>query len=171
MSCLAEYHWPGNVRELKNVIERCVVRARSRHITPDALPSEVRFRAGAPVKPNEPQRPSMADGVFERLVNGHESFWSAAYAPFMSRDLTREDLRRIVTLGLERTAGSYRLLLHLFNMKPEDYKRFLNFLGKYQCRLPFQPFRVLSKAEPREDARDGGESTPAFASPRARTAG
>src|SRR5205085_5035657 len=41
MSCLAEYHWPGNVRELKNVIERCVVRARSRHITPDALPSEV----------------------------------------------------------------------------------------------------------------------------------
>jgi hypothetical protein len=28
-----------------------------------------------------------------------------------------------------------------FNLDLEDYKRFLNFLRKYQCHMPFQPFR------------------------------
>ena len=27
-------------------------------------------------------------------------------------------------------------------MAPEDYKRFLNFLRKYQCHVPFQRFRM-----------------------------
>jgi hypothetical protein len=75
----------------------------------------------------------------------------------MARDLTRADLRRIVTLGLERTKGNYRLLLQLLNMNESDYKRFLNFLRKYQCQLPFQSFRVIrnDKAEPgSEEQRD-----------------
>jgi hypothetical protein len=28
-------------------------------------------------------------------------------------------------------------------MPPEDYKRFLNFLRKYQCHVPFQQFRMV----------------------------
>ena len=74
----------------------------------------------------------------------------------MARDLTRADLRRVVTLGLERTKGNYRLLLQLFNMSESDYKRFLNFLRKYQCQLPFQSFRVIrsDKAEPGADEQD-----------------
>jgi hypothetical protein len=78
----------------------------------------------------------------------------------MARDLTRADLRRIVTLGLERTKGNYRLLLQLFNMSESDYKRFLNFLRKYQCQLPFQSFRVIrndKEAEPGVEAQ--GDST------------
>ncbi|HEY7173098.1 MAG TPA: sigma-54 dependent transcriptional regulator [Vicinamibacterales bacterium] len=142
-TCLLEYHWPGNVRELKNVIERCVVRLRTSTITARDLPSEVLYAprqvsAAAP----SPAPQSLADAAFERLVKGGESFWSAVYAPFMTRDLTRADLRRIVTLGLEQTRGSYTLLVQLFNMKPDDYKRFLNFLRKHQCRLPYQNFRV-----------------------------
>jgi hypothetical protein len=59
----------------------------------------------------------------------------------MSRDLTRDDIRKTVTRGLEETGGNYRQLVELFNMEPDDYKRFLNFLRTYQCHMPFQRFR------------------------------
>jgi transcriptional regulator with PAS, ATPase and Fis domain len=159
MACLVEYRWPGNVRELKNVIERCVVRTRNRLIVPGDLPPEI---LGAPVvslATGGAVTESIADATFNRVIAGDESFWSAVYAPFMARDLTRADVRRIVTLGLERTKGNYRLLLQLFNMSESDYKRFLNFLRKYQCQLPFQSFRVIrnDKAEPGVD--DQGDST------------
>jgi PAS domain S-box-containing protein len=37
-NALEEYHWPGNVRELENLIERIIVIADSRLLTPDCLP-------------------------------------------------------------------------------------------------------------------------------------
>jgi hypothetical protein len=77
-----------------------------------------------------------------------ESFWSVVYPFFMSRDLTRDDLRRIVQIGLESTNGNYRLLIQLFNMPDEDYKRFLSFLRKHDCHLPFQRFRVAPSRLP-----------------------
>ena len=74
---------------------------------------------------------------------GRESFWSVVYAPFMSRDLTRDDLRALVRKGLEQTNGSYRLLTELFQMRIDDYKRFLNFLRKHHCHVAFQQFRTI----------------------------
>jgi hypothetical protein len=82
--------------------------------------------------------------LFERMVNGGESFWSSVYAPFMARDLTRDDLRTVVRKGLERTSGNYKVMVELFNMPADDYKRFLGFLRKYQCHMPFQQFRSAS---------------------------
>jgi two-component system response regulator HydG len=38
LELLIGYHWPGNARELENVMERAVILARSREITPDTLP-------------------------------------------------------------------------------------------------------------------------------------
>jgi len=156
MACLVEYRWPGNVRELKNVIERCVVRSRNRVIVPADLPPEILGAPVVAVTGDGTAPEAIADLTFNRLIAGDESFWSAVYAPFMARDLTRADLRRIVTLGLERTKGNYRLLLQLFNMGESDYKRFLNFLRKYQCQLPFQSFRVIQsdKAEPGSEEQD-----------------
>ena len=91
--------------------------------------------------------------LFERMVNGGESFWSAVYAPFMSRDLTRDDVRAIVRRGLERTGGNYRVMVELFNMPIDDYKRFLGVLRKYQCHMPFQQFRSVAGTRPsREQA-------------------
>jgi hypothetical protein len=62
---------------------------------------------------------------------------------FTARDMTRDDMRAIVSRGLTQTRGSYRLVLQLFNMPPEDYKAFLNFLRKHQCHMPFFKFRCL----------------------------
>ena len=71
----------------------------------------------------------------------------------MARDLTREDIRHLVRVGLEQTRGNYKALVQLFNMEPQDYKRFLNFLRKYGCHMPFQRFRM---APLRPDISTGG---------------
>ena len=149
MKCLGAYQWPGNIRELKNVAERLILRCRNGRITEEVLPPEVwRSRAAAAstdVRRDEPQTgPRVCEALFERLTKDGDSFWSAVYEPFMARDLTRADVRELIRMGLEHTRGNYKLLVTGFNMPPEDYKRFLNFLRKYECHVPFQRFRMLT---------------------------
>ncbi len=53
---LEKYHWPGNVRELENTIERSIILAEGKKITPDHLAirlrssDEIRLREGAGLK-------------------------------------------------------------------------------------------------------------------------
>ena len=46
MELLAAYTWPGNIRELENVIERALVLAEGRRLTPADLPESVRIPRG-----------------------------------------------------------------------------------------------------------------------------
>ena len=145
---LMQYDWPGNVRELKNAVERVVVRSRGT-IGVAELPSEVTERPiDLEMAAGENLSLAHSNILFEKMTVGGESFWSVMYEPFMSRDLTRQDLRAVIGRGLEQTRGSYKLLVQLFNLRPDDYKRFLSFLRKYECQLPFQKYRSLpSRAE------------------------
>ena len=143
---LTHYRWPGNVRELKNVAERLVLRSPNR-VDVDALPREILADASSRTGTAETAaaggvRPT-SQVLFERLLTQGVSFWSEAYEPFMARDLTRHEIRELVRLGLEHTRGNYKLLVTTFNMPAEDYKKFLNFLRKYQCHVPFQRFRMV----------------------------
>jgi transcriptional regulator with GAF, ATPase, and Fis domain len=151
MSALINYRWPGNIRELKNVVERIVLKAAGRAVTVSDLPPEIvnarpvvaiSSSRSEPVDPTLPAN-GRADELAALMIKQGESFWSAVYPMFMSRDLTRVDLRRIVQIGLETTNGNYRLLVQLFNMQTDDYKRFLAFLRKHDCHLPFQKFRSV----------------------------
>jgi transcriptional regulator with PAS, ATPase and Fis domain len=154
LQVLMRHAWPGNVRELKNLVERLVVRCGSATVTPNDLPSEI---CGEVVRATIPQpaRPNVADEMFAQMTVGRMSFWAVVYPPFMSRDLTREDLRTIVARGLSQTAGNYKLLVDLFNMEAGDYKRFLNFLRKHHCHLPFQQFRAIGWSPGTQPARSG----------------
>jgi DNA-binding NtrC family response regulator len=147
MDVLLAHRWPGNVRELKNVVERVVLKASGKLVRPCDLPSEL-IRT---VPPPSSARPggqvaaahvSAADELATAMLRGGQSFWSVVYPLFMARDLTRADLRKLVQIGLEQTNGNYRMLLQLFNMPEQDYKRFLSFLRKHDCHLPFQQFRA-----------------------------
>jgi DNA-binding NtrC family response regulator len=157
MACLQAYAWPGNVRELKNVAERLVLRCRDGRLDIDQLPSEIRqtrpsLSVNVTARLEQPAS-NLPDTLFTRLINGRESFWSAVYEPFMARDLTRNDVREVIRLGLKHTLGNYKLLVTSFNMAPEDYKRFLNFLRKYECHVPFQLFRnIPPRPEPQPEA-------------------
>jgi transcriptional regulator with GAF, ATPase, and Fis domain len=150
LEALKAYRWPGNIRELKNVVERVVLKAAGRPVRPSDLPTDVvraigaNQPAGASAVPAAQLTPkhSVAEELASLMFTQGESFWSAVYPVFMSRDLTRTDLRKIVQMGLESTNGNYRSLVQLFNMPAEDYKRFLSFLRKHDCHLPFQRFRA-----------------------------
>jgi len=56
ISIMEKYHWPGNVRELENTIERSIILAEGKKISPDHLairlstPNEIRLREGAGLK-------------------------------------------------------------------------------------------------------------------------
>ena len=145
--CLVGYAWPGNVRELKNAAERMVVRSQTSRADVGDLPPEI---AGRGVEQRHAVRlkESPATALYERLVTHGENFWSAIYKPFVSRDLTRADLRTIVGMGLEQTRGNYKQVVELFNMAPADYKRFLNCLRTHQCHVAFRRFRMTPGRAP-----------------------
>jgi transcriptional regulator with PAS, ATPase and Fis domain len=157
LDLLTAYPWPGNIRELRNVIERLVLRASTPTVEPSALPAEIASHVPAVQQDGAgdttflPHAARIGD-ILERLQVHKESFWTTAYSAFMSRDITRDDMRSIVRAGLEQTQGSYRLLLQLFNMTSDDYKRFLGFLKQHDCHLPFQRFRAL-KVPSRDDVQ------------------
>jgi hypothetical protein len=90
----------------------------------------------------EISRSSVAEALAGRMLDERESFWSVVHPVFMARDLTRDDLRKIVQVGLESSNGNYRVLTRLFGIPDEDYKRFLSFLRKHDCHLPYQRFRT-----------------------------
>jgi DNA-binding NtrC family response regulator len=147
LKALVAYPWPGNVRELRNVAERLVLRSRDGVIDIPGLPHEVtRERRESGMASDAAVRVPVVPTyqvLFQRLIGEGASFWSEVYEPFMARDLTRNEVRELVRLGLEHTRGNYKLLVTSFNMPPEDYKKFLNFLRKYQCHVPFQRFRMM----------------------------
>jgi transcriptional regulator with PAS, ATPase and Fis domain len=140
-AALTEYSWPGNVRELENVIERLVVTSRHEMVRLDELPPEVRSQRGVAVRPKRERRRTVADDLYKRLVENRESFWTAVYPLYMQREITKQNVRDLVRKGLEEARGNYKIVCKLFNMEPADYKKFLNFLRKHDCQLPFKEYR------------------------------
>jgi transcriptional regulator with PAS, ATPase and Fis domain len=136
---LQRYRWPGNVRELQNVVEQAIWQSGAAEITPDHLPAMVRT-ADALVQSRERRR-QVADDLYEALSSGGYSFWAHIHPLFLARDITRHDIRELVRRGLQTTRGSYRGLLALFRMDPQDYQRFHNFLTAHGCKVEYREFR------------------------------
>lgn len=144
---LAAGEWPGNVRQLKNAVERMVLKATGPVIDLRDIPAEIagppKAAAGGGLHDASAAKASRSGepDPMRQMLEAGESFWSAVYGPFMNRDLSRSHVRAIVSAGLERGAGNYRIVLRLFNMPETDYKRFLNFLRKHECQVAHQAYR------------------------------
>ena len=141
VTALCEYQWPGNVRELENVIERLVVTGRRELVRIEDLGHEIRTPSMIGTRPRRERRRTVADDLFKKLVDERESFWTTVYPLYMNREITRNNVRDLVHKGLEQARGNYKIVLKLFNMESRDYKRFLNFLRKHDCQLPFKEYR------------------------------
>ena len=141
MKALVAYSWPGNVRELENLIERMVVGVQHETIDLQDLPSEVRLQDNVAFRPRRERRRTVADDLYARLTEQRESFWTTVYPMYMDREITRQHVRDVVRRGLEEARGNYKIVARLFNMESREYKRFLNFLRKHDCQLPFKEYR------------------------------
>jgi len=148
---LLGYEWPGNVRELRNLTERLALRESSGPISADDVALDLGvagLTAGHP-RPTAIPRVDAARAavqpIWESLLAGGD-FWTLVYRPFKAHELTRAELLALIDRGLQRTRGSYRALVKLFNMPPADYKRFHAFLYQQSCNLPVTPYREGSAA-------------------------
>src|SRR5215510_13954162 len=132
MELMTRYRWPGNVRELRNAVEHAVFHTDDHVIPVQALPESVTATPDTIVLQRD-RRSRIADELYEALVNAGYSFWDHVQPLFLSRDITRQDLRELVHLGLANARGSYMGLLTLFGIESSDYQRFLNFLATHDC--------------------------------------
>jgi len=105
------------------------------------LPHEIRTQSDSLHRPARERRRTIADDLYKRLVEDRESFWTAVYPLYMQREITRSNIRDLVGKGLVEARGNYKIVAQIFNLETGDYKKFLNFLRKHECQLPFREYR------------------------------
>jgi len=144
LAVLLRHRWPGNVRELENVLERLVVTGQHETIQVDELPPEIMTPNEPPVSALQSHSQAVAEELYRRLTQEGKCFWTTVYPLYMQREITRSNVRELVRKALEETRGSYRVVTRMFNMQDTDYKRFLNFLRKHDCQIPYRSYRLQS---------------------------
>ena len=138
---LVGYPWPGNVRELENAIEHLVATARHDVAQVDDVPLAIRTSRSISIRPKRERRRTVADDLYEQVVQKHESFWTSVYPMYMQRDITRSNVRDLVRRVLKEARGNYKIVTRLFNLEPDEYKKLLNFLRTHDCLVPFKEYR------------------------------
>jgi DNA-binding NtrC family response regulator len=146
---LESYPWPGNVRELHNVVEQLASLVHGRPVDVTDLQSIVAQRPLGPAHVPHDRRRSIVNELFDGLTDGTMGFWQDVHRLFISRDLTRTDLRRLIEQGLAASSGSYRGLLNRFGMSQQDYKALLNFLAAHECRVDSRGYRLRAASNSR----------------------
>lgn len=127
IALLSEYLWPGNVREVRSLVDTGLQLSTGPVIQPNDFAEALEARS------REAQLDSiqMANDLSERyaaLTSKQGTFWELVHQPFMDRELSRAQVRRLVGRGLDEVRGSYKQLLALFGVAPHDYLRFMDFL-------------------------------------------
>jgi DNA-binding NtrC family response regulator len=124
---LERYPWPGNVRELRSIVTIGFSMAESKYIEPDHFVSELRQAnlAGPDTGNSE---------LFENMIENGRSFWDVIHEPFLERDLNRAQVREIISQGLLAARGSYRRMSVLFNIRPDHYQKFMDFLRHHRLK-------------------------------------
>jgi transcriptional regulator with GAF, ATPase, and Fis domain len=124
---LERYPWPGNIRELRSIVTIGFSMAESKFIEPDHFVSELR-------QANLPAPDAGKSELFGTMVERARSFWEIVHEPFLDRDLNRAQVREIISQGLLAARGSYRRMSVLFNIKPDQYQKFMDFLRHHRLK-------------------------------------
>lgn len=130
---MAAYAWPGNVREVRSVVDTGFHLSDGPRIEPRDFAQQLEVIARADQLGRIPLARDSMDAV-RRMVDQHESFWDVVHHPYLQRELSRAEACEIIAQGLDRTRGSYKRLLALYNMAPSDYLKFMDFLRHQQLK-------------------------------------
>lgn len=127
LEMMRQYSWPGNVRELRSVVDTGFSLSGGPCIEPVHFAEQLEQTARTEQLRRIPIARD-AVGALQRMLEEHQSFWEAVHLPYLRRELSRGEAREIIAQGLDRTRGSYKRLVTLFNMAPADYLKFMDFL-------------------------------------------
>jgi len=123
---LDSYPWPGNVRELVSVTTAGYALSDGDRIEPRDFVDHL----------EQGSRPagSEVDELYRRLCRESGDFWQLVQEPFLDRELSRKEVRRIVSRGLRDARGSYRRLLEIWRLPAESYQKFMDFLRHHRLK-------------------------------------
>ena len=109
------------------------------------LPAELRGHRTQATRSPDGSRNPLVDELYARVTGGGECFWSTVYPLYMQRDITRTDVRDLVRKGPRGGSGQLQDRGSPLQHGSSDYKKFLNFLRKHECQLPFQTYRQFDR--------------------------
>ena len=138
LQILSEYKWPGNIRELKNLVTMGFALCSSGDmIQPESFAHmlrQYRHSTSSQSQSTTHVPPNCIVECYFKMVKEGKSFWEVIQKPYLERELNREQVRTIVSLGLKETGGSYKKLLPLFSISPEHYLKFMDFLRHHRLK-------------------------------------
>jgi transcriptional regulator with GAF, ATPase, and Fis domain len=127
LKLLERYSWPGNVRELKSIVTIGYSMTDAKYIEPEHFISELR-EASIPIVEE-------AKGeLFQKMIKEGLTFWKIIHEPFLDRELNRSQVRDVISQGLLHARGSYRRMSMLFNVRPDHYQKFMDFLRHHRLK-------------------------------------
>jgi len=127
-NALMQYHWPGNVRQLLHVLNRAQVMTVGDTIGPEI--SDYIEMDG-----DEAAVPSFAESRLEYFwdqIAANKSFWDVVWQPFIKeRALNKYEVREIIKRASTQCQGSIKKTAQFLGIGPDDYKKFVAYLHKY----------------------------------------
>lgn len=130
---LEDYSWPGNVRELRGIIDVGFCMAEQSVIEPRHF--QFRMRDGSNFRRNQQDwKKTEVQMRYRKMVSEGEDFWDVVHAPYLDRDLNREQVKSIVERGLQEADGKYKSVLKIFNISEENYLKFMDFLRHHDLK-------------------------------------
>jgi DNA-binding NtrC family response regulator len=144
LSVLARYAWPGNVRELRSLVDTGYYVCDGATIEAEHFAEALEGAACSEELRTVPVLPSpgvarAAHGAagadpYGRMVACEGTFWELVHAPYMARQLSRAEVRRVVERGLVASRGSYKRVLALFGIAEGEYLKFMDFLRHHDLK-------------------------------------
>jgi len=134
LEVLGQHDWPGNVRELRAVAESSFHLSDGLVIGPESFGESLESLSRLRELRSVPLVSAPPETVLARLLAGEGTFWELVHEPFLERDLNRSQVRDLIAGGLSRSGGSYKRLLALFGIAPEDYLKFMDFLRHHRLK-------------------------------------
>jgi len=126
MKVLAEYSWPGNVRELRTVLKKAAIHCEGEKIGPEVAG----FLEKDLLMPANGNGNDRVEQIWQELKAG-KSFWEVVKPAFKQREINRSEARVIIDRAVNASGGKYVSALPLFNLKQDDYHRFMTFLADH----------------------------------------
>ena len=141
---LTQHHYSGNIRELRSILQRALFLRNGRNIEAadirHAIGTEMPLvTSDTSIEPVEKLVQQTARQIFEQIIDGDDTFWSAVYQPFSENRIARDVVVQVVELARRQGSTSMpkiALLLKACDSRSRDaseqktFYKFKNFLYK-----------------------------------------